>query len=289
MRTNELFEQFTRERQYLNNVTPKTLEWYETSWKKFAPFIGAAMNEGELNQKIKEAQIAMSRQGNLSPHTINTYSRPIQTFSNWLLENGQITKKIKLARLKAPSMVLRTLSDDEMVRLAKFIGRTRNQRRMHAAVVLMLDSGLRASEWMNLKREDLDLDNLTVRVLGKGRKERVVPISAECRKVLMRWIVRDVPEKAQVIFCSKKGTRIGHRNALRDVKRLGARCGVWRIGLHYCRHSFASAFMRNGGAITDLQRILGHSDLRVTVRYVHALVADLKVATQRFSPIARLT
>ncbi|MGA3205579.1 MAG: hypothetical protein ABSF12_24050, partial [Bryobacteraceae bacterium] len=89
MRTNELFAQFTRERQYLNNVTPKTLEWYDTSWKKFAPFIGSALNEGELSQKVKEAQIAMSSQGNLSPHTINTYSRPIQTFTNWLLENGQ--------------------------------------------------------------------------------------------------------------------------------------------------------------------------------------------------------
>jgi site-specific recombinase XerD len=288
VRTSELFAQFKRERQYLNNVTPKTLEWYETSWKKFGPVIGDATNEGELAQKIKQVQIAMSSQGNLSPHTINTYSRPIQTFSNWLLEGGQITRKLKLARLKTPTTVLRTLSDEEMTRLIKFVPRTRNQRRMHAATVLMLDTGARANEWMSLKCEDIDLDNLTVRVMGKGRKERVIPISVECRKVLMRWIVRDVPEKAQVIFCSKKGTRIGHRNALRDVKRLGARCGIWKIGLHYCRHSFASAFMRNGGSITDLQRILGHADLRVTVRYVHSLVADLKVATQRFSPIARL-
>ena len=288
MRIEELFQQFTRERQFLTNVTAKTLDWYKTSWRKFGPFIGEALNEAELRMKVKEAQMSIASQGNLTPVSVNTYSRPIQTFCNWLLENGQINRAIKLSRLKAPIKLLRTLADDEMKRLIGFVPRTRNQRRMHAAVVLMLDSGLRASEWIGLRREDLDLQNLTVRVFGKGRKERAIPISTECRKVLMRWIIRDVPEDAKVIFCTKKGERIGHRNALRDVKRLGGRCGIWTIGLHYCRHSFASAFMRNGGSVTDLQKILGHSDLRVTVRYVHALIGDLKVATQKFSPVAKL-
>ena len=264
----ELYLQFSRERKFLNNVTPKTLDWYHTSWNKFGAFIGTATSETELRAKVKEAQIAISSQGDLSPVSVNTYSRPIQTFCNWLAENEMIHRPIKLSRLKTPVKILRTLTDEEMHRLIAFVPKTRNQRRMHAAVVLMLDSGLRASEWMGLRREDLDLANLTARVLGKGRKERVVPISAECRKVLMRWIIRDVPDSAAVVFCSKLGQRIGHRNALRDIKRLGGRCGVWTIGLHYCRHSFASAFMRNGGAVTDLQKIFGHSDLRVTVKYL---------------------
>ena len=60
------------------------------------------------------------------------------------------------------------------------------------------------------------------------------------------------------------------------------------LTLHFLRHSFASSFVRNGGAVTDLQKILGHSSIQTTIRYTHALIGDLKVSTQRFSPIARL-
>lgn len=288
MQTSELFEQFKRERRFITNVTAKTLSWYETAWAKFGPFIGEVRNEGELKLKIKAAMVAMSSQGTLSPESINTYTRVCQTFINWLHENDVISKPIKLTRLKTPKLILETLTDDQIERLIKFVPRTRSQRRIHAATILMLDTGLRASEWLGLRKENIDFENKQLRVFGKGRKERLVPISAECRKALMKWMIRDVPKDAEVIFCTKAGKKTSQRNSLRDIKRLGARCGVWKIGLHYCRHSFASAFIRSGGGVTDLQKILGHSSITTTMRYTHSLIGELKIASQKFSPIARL-
>ena len=108
--------------------------------------------------------------------------------------------------------------------------------------------------------------------------------------MLTKWLIRDVPaRRANRLLRKKKGAKLGDRNTLRDLKRMAARCGVWTIGLHFLRHSFASSFVRNGGSVlTDLQKILGRGWIQTTIRYTHALIGDLKVSNQRFSPIAKL-
>jgi integrase/recombinase XerD len=284
----EYFDQFVRERQFIQNVTPATLEWYHTAWTRFGPYIEKATNEADLRVKIKEAMIAVSSKGTLSPESVNTYFRVCQTFCNWLLENDIIKKQIKIARLRVPRKILETLNDAQIQRIIRFVPQTRVQRRMHALAVLILDTGIRRNEAATLTKDHVDLQNLQIKVDGKGRRERMVPISPECRKVLAKWMVRDVPPGAPFIFCGRKGQKLGDRNALRDLRRMAARCGVWTIGLHFLRHTFASSFMRNGGSVTDLQKILGHSSIQTTIRYCHALIGDLKVSNQRFSPIAKL-
>lgn len=288
MRIKEYFEQFVRERQFIQNVTPATLDWYKTAWGRFGPYVEKATNEADLRMKIKEAIIAVNSEKKLSPESVNTYFRVCQTFCNWLLENEIIKKQIKVSRSRAPKKVLETLTDEQIQKILSFVPRTRVQRRMHTLAVLILDTGLRRNEALTLTRDHVDLQNLQIKVMGKGRKERLVPISPECRKVLTKWIIREVPPDARFIFCGRKGEKLGDRNTLRDLKRMAARCGVWTIGLHFLRHSFASSFVRNGGSVTDLQKILGHSSIQTTIRYTHALIGDLKVSTQRFSPIARL-
>jgi hypothetical protein len=108
MRIKEYFDQFVRERQFIQNVTPATLEWYHTAWTRFGLHIEKATNEADLRMKIKEAMIAISSEGKLSPESVNTYFRVCQTFCNWLLENDIIKKQIKVARLRVPRKILET-------------------------------------------------------------------------------------------------------------------------------------------------------------------------------------
>jgi hypothetical protein len=75
VKTSEYFEQFVRERQYIQNVTPATMDWYRTAWKKFGPYLKDATNEGELRMKIKEAMVAVGESRTLSPESVNTYFR----------------------------------------------------------------------------------------------------------------------------------------------------------------------------------------------------------------------
>jgi len=218
--------------------------------------------------------------------SVNTYLRCVKAFVKWAAEEKLIGEPVKLNWLKEEQRVLATLSQEQVRRLVKWKPRNEGEKRLQCMIGLLLDTGLRISEALSLTKDRVNLDNLTLIVYGKGQKERVVPMSYEMRRLMYRWLLRhDFP----VVFATRDGGKWSQRNALRDCKKFGTLLGITgvRMSFHTMRHTFAINYIRNGGDVFRLQRILGHSTLEMTRRYVNLQTEDLQAVHNRFSPFAQ--
>ncbi len=272
-------EQFTLERKYLKNVTPRTLAWYAYSFKAFEGAIGS---KAEIVTRISEL-----RNRGVKPISINCYLRCINAYFRWLHQEHN-REMPKIPRLKEEQKILATLTPEHVNRLLQFRPKGRNLMRAHTLTLLLLDTGLRVSEALGLNWDHVDLDNLVLRVLGKGGKHRVVPISFEGRKLLYRW--RQQIGKSEWVFPTLSGIVTRQRNVGRDMTLLGERVGITgvRFSPHTMRHTFAVSYLRAGGNVLYLQRILGHSSLEMTNRYTRSLgIEDLQAVHSRLSLLSR--
>jgi len=152
-----------------------------------------------------------------------------------------------------------------------------------------MDTGCRISEALALRVREIDLDNLLVTLDGKGRKQRIVPISFALRKALHRYTADLRLNQDQLLFASRTQTELGRRVVLRDVKLLCERLGFTPPArtLHAFRHTFAVNYLRRGGSVFHLQKVLGHSTLEMTRRYANLVTADLQAVHQRLSLLSR--
>lgn len=269
---------FIQERKYLHNVSPKTLEWYKYAFKAFE---GAMDSKAAIIERIKKLSVSNSAV------SINTYLRCINAYYMWLhKEHGK--ELVRIPKLKEEQKILTTLSADMVRSLVHYKPQTANERRIHTLVCLLLDTGLRIEEALTLPSQAVDFDNLVLKVKGKGSKHRLIPFSQELRKVLWRY-QRD--NDKPLVFSTRNGTPLTARNALRDFKRLGKKLGITgvRFSPHTLRHSFAVGYLRNGGNLEFLRRILGHSSLATTQKYLKSLgVEDLQAVHSSRSILAQV-
>jgi integrase/recombinase XerD len=282
-----LFQLFKRERMYLKNVTSKTVCWYECSWKAFAPFLanGNADDASDIQQRVRNAVIALAERGKLKASSINDYIRAMRAFLNWLHAENHIQKSIRIDRLTEHKKVRESLSVEAVERLISFKPKRDSEKRVHLMSIVIIDTGLRLTEVRNLRTTDIDLDNMVLVVeCGKGRKMRLVPFSENLRRSLYRYI-RDL-KPGEHVFRTRTGSVLSPRNALRDLNKLARRAGIGRIGWHVLRHTMATMYLRSGGNVAYLRRILGHSSIQTTMVYEHLQIEDLTKEHQRHSPLA---
>jgi integrase/recombinase XerD len=195
---------------------------------------------------------------------------------------------LKLPQLKEPQLILPTFTATQVSRLVRWKAKGRYQKRLHLLVLFLLDTGCRISEALTLRVNEIDFDNLLVRLDGKGRKQRVVPFSFELRKVMFRYVADYGRKPDLLLFASRNETRLGRRVMLRDVKLLCKRLGFTPPArtLHAFRHTFAVNYLRRGGSVFHLQKVLGHSSLEMTRRYANMSTEDLQAVHERVSLLA---
>jgi integrase/recombinase XerD len=150
---------------------------------------------------------------------------------------------------------------------------------------MLLDTGCRISEALTLRVRSIDLDNLLVTLDGKGDKQRVVPFSFDLRKAFFRYISDFERKPDSLLLASRNETAMQYRNALRCVKNLCIRLGFDPPArtLHAFRHTFAVNYLRRGGSVFHLQKVLGHSTLEMTRRYANLMTEDLQAIHERVS------
>jgi site-specific recombinase XerD len=180
---------------------------------------------------------------------------------------------------------LSTFTAAQVKLLIGWKARTFCQKRLHLMVLALLDTGARISEILNLHVNEIDLDNCLVTLDGKGQKQRKVPISFELRKAVFRYTTDLELEGQDYLLGTRKGGKLDRHVMSRDIKRLCERLGFDPPArtLHATRHTMASNFIKAGGSVTILQRLLGHSSITTTMMYVHLNTADLSAAVQRTS------
>ena len=188
------------------------------------------------------------------------------------------------------------LSEDEVDRL---IAAARAQEgpdglRTVALVELLYATGLRVSELVGLKLTNIARNGQTLTVMGKGAKERMVPLSDPARDAIAAWLAaRDGEKKTKSPFLFPGGGREGHlpRAAFNDILKHLARVAEIeesRVSPHVLRHSFASHMLAHGADLRSLQQMLGHADISTTQIYTHVLDERLKRLVEQSHPLAKL-
>jgi integrase/recombinase XerD len=170
----------------------------------------------------------------------------------------------------------RTLSAGEAERLIGAAnGVSPRALRDRALVELLYGAGIRVSEAMSLEKGGVDLDERLVRVLGKGGKERVVPLGREAAEALRRYLARGRPHLDRrhrpELFLNAKGGALTRAGAFLILRRLAAAAGLdpQRVHPHLLRHSFATHLLEGGADLRSVQEMLGHADLGTTELYTH--------------------
>jgi integrase/recombinase XerC len=162
--------------------------------------------------------------------------------------------------------------------------------RAYAAIWTFLDCGLMAAELCGLKTEDAHLEQGYLKVLGKGNKERLVPIGQSCQDALLRWRDRFRPQFEEVdspyLFLNSNGQPLTV-NALKQLlERAGQKAGIPRVHLHLLRHTFATNYLvKEVGDSLRLQQILGHTSLEMVRRYVAMANVQQSLIERRASPM----
>jgi integrase/recombinase XerD len=268
------FDQFIRQRQYLMNVSPATIQWYTHAFKNLH-------SESPSQTELQDMVVSMRERG-MRETGCNSVIRAINSYLKWLGSPERVLY------LKEPERLLPTLTATQVKLLVKWKPKTFTERRLHLLVLILLDTGCRISEVLGLRCADCDLDNLLFTVTGKGRKTRRIPFSLELRRVLARYIMYYCPRQEDFVLASRDGHRLGRRDCLRDVKQQCRRLGFMppERTIHAFRHTYATNYLRRGGSVAFLQRLLGHSDIQTTMAYVHLATEDLQAVHQQISLLA---
>lgn len=234
----------------------------------------------------------------LSRATVRGHLKALKVFAGWLRREGYLSRDA-LAALEVPRddrRLFPIFSDgqlDALLRVAE--GDSLRARRWTAVLWLLLDTGLRLGELTGLTLERVDLEVGAARVVGKGGKERLVPIGSAALFALRRYLERRGGPARGAVFLDDDGRPLSSTAVYKGIRSLGTRAGISgvRCSPHTFRHTFATRYLLLGGDLLTLARLLGHSphSLEVTQRYVTLLDADLRAAHRRFSPgdhLARL-
>lgn len=261
-----MFEDFIRERRYLSNVSQRTIEWYRQSFKWLD-------NPNPTEADLKEFVIRM-RQAGLAASSCNNRTRAVNAYLKWLGSG------LKVPKMKESQRVLPTFSADDIQKIMRWKPKPYTRRRLQCLMLTLADTGIRINEALSLRWPDVDFDNLLLKVRGKGDKERLVPFSFELRRFL--WKFR---HEYPLVFSTTTANKLERRVVLRDAKMICKKLGIKvpERTLHAFRHSFALQYLRRGGSVFHLQKVLGHSSLEMSRRYSNLTTSDLQAVHRQVS------
>lgn len=237
--------------------------------------------------------LLVERDRGLSPTSVARGLVAIRMFHRFLAEEGRLKENVTEA-LEAPKLwkhLPECLSISEIEALLKAPNVRKLQGlRDQAVLELMYATGLRASEVTTLKAGDVNFELGFARVMGKGGKERVVPMGQAAKKSVRRYLDRARPEwvkgKAEdVLFVTRLGKRMSRQTVWGILKKCAGEARVRKkIYPHILRHSFATHLLENGADLRVVQELLGHSDISTTQIYTHIERSRLKSIHQKFHP-----
>lgn len=191
---------------------------------------------------------------------------------------------------KLPQHMPEQLTREEIARLLSFPAETLADKRTLTIVELLYAAGLRISELINLRLENVNLQDGWVLALGKGGKQRFVPIhAAACERLKDYLSAREAhftgKEVDSELFLNKNGKKISRVSVWKDLAALGRKANIARpLHPHLFRHTFASHLLQGGADLRSLQEMLGHANLTTTQIYTHLDVSDLKNKHKKYHP-----
>ena len=275
--------------------SPRTVRAYRESLTRF---LRALAEEGAPSaaSAIESAHVYtyLGRYTHLRTETRHRYFREVRCFFNWLVDAEYLerTPFRGMRNVRVPQRIVQPFSGDDVTRLLTACGEGPMAERDRALLMLLLDTGARCSEVVQLNLEDLDLDTHRLRVLhAKGNKQRVVPFAGRCEAALRSYLAVRGDEPGPLFLAST-----GHADLLPGValqpnglkqllRRLGRKTGIAKVHAHRFRHTFATWAIQHDARELDVQYLLGHASPDMVRRYSSSYRSE-QAATrhERFSP-----
>lgn len=258
--------------------------------KKLAGDNEGAIDFGKLDDTPVRAYISWLYTRN-SRSSISRKLASVRTFFEFLIRKGEL--KNNLAKLvptpRGEKRLPTFLTVDEVVKLLSIEGSGALLSRDVAVLELLYSSGLRVSELVGINLNDIDLKNLTVKVLGKGNKERIVPLGSKAAQALDQYLRERLGMKpgGDHLFVNTRGDRLNVRSVDRIIRKYALLAGIPKnVSPHVLRHTFATHLLGGGADLRAIQEMLGHKSLSTTQRYTHTSIEKLMEIYDKTHPRA---
>lgn len=287
----ELIDEFLRylliDKGYSNN----TIESYRRDLLKFLEFNRDKKMESITNDDLKEYLKALKLEG-LNEKSISRNISCLKSFYKFLVIE-KYTKNNPSEFLFIPKIkksLPNILTEEEVLKLLDIELTDNFSYRNKAMLELMYATGLRVSELVNLKLQDVDLSQDIVRTFGKGNKERIIPIGDYAKEYLEKYIYKYrgtmlKKNNCEYLFLNNHGNKMTRQGFFKIVKKIAKEKGIeHELSPHTLRHSFASHLLKYGADLRTIQELLGHSDISTTQIYTHITNEELKKNYEDFHP-----
>lgn len=286
----EFIDKFIRYLQIEKGVSPHTLRAYRKDLEIFSEFVKTTPERIDPTD-VREF-IAEQISSGLSKTSAGRRLASIRSFFKFLHREGYI--KTNPARVistpKKPKMLPKFLTVDDVFNLVeKPEGVGFIVARDRAILELLYSSGIRVSELCNLDVGDINLREGLIKVRGKGKKERIVPVGAKAIEAIRTYTVERMllKKKKEALFLNRSGSRLTDRSIRRIVVKYARMILInTRIGPHTLRHTFATHLLQAGADLRTIQELLGHSSLSTTQKYTHLDITHLVDVYDKAHPLA---
>lgn len=285
-----------------------TLAAYERDLRRYAAYLAArgisnpsAVAEADVSEYAATLRAGDQEHPALAASSTARHLAAVRGLHRFLTLEGELATDTAagVTPPRPPQRLPKAIPVDHVERLlaAASVGDTPTALRDRALLELMYGIGARVSEATGLDVDDVDLDNDAVRVLGKGSKERILPLGSYARVALSAYLVRGRPALAQVakmstpaLFLGARGTRLTRQSVWNIVQACAARAGLdAHLSPHTLRHSFATHLLDGGADVRVVQELLGHASVTTTQIYTMVSVQQLREVFAGAHPRARAT
>lgn len=273
--------------------SPLTVRNYRRDIADFLEFIGVEAERFDPNAiaraDVEEWIIYLFEKRKLKAQSVNRSVATLRSFWKWMLGHSHANRDIVsvISQAKTPSrlpvFVSESRMEDVVALLRDDIASDDFERLRDAVIVLLFyTAGLRLAELANLKIGDISADYRTIRILGKGEKERIVPLIGRMGEILKKYFSQFSSQnicigQKKALILSKKGEPISVRTIQRIVDRKLKGAGIQgKTSPHTLRHTFATHLLNEGADLREIQELLGHSSLKATQVYTHTNIEKLK-------------
>lgn len=286
------------------SLSEHTIRDYNTTYKKFKTFLGSNPIFSTITKKHIRSFLAAQKQ--VCNKTLLNYHTGLSALYTWAVKEGYSDAQLmhEIDRPKPEQRTIEPIPVDHIRAMLSVLGRSRAYNRPgkrtsthstpcaarnRAILLLLLDTGLRASELCNIKIHEIDLNQRKVKIFGKGSKERILPFSARTGQVIWKYLAshRKDDHVGQPLFATQRGRPITRTHLRHIVERICARADLPRYTPHDFRHTFAVNYLRNYPNIYTLQEMLGHTTLDMVKRYLAVSQNDLTEAHRQASPVEK--
>lgn len=260
-------KEFLKIKSYSNH----TILSYERDINEFFIFLnGKKIKLDQINSSLGSQWLISLRKRGLSNRSIHRKISSVRNFFRYLQKNKHLEQNIfeGISVPKIEEKLPKILSLEDVDKLLSFQPKSKYDFRDKAFLELLYSSGLRVSEAVNVTMKSFEANFSFLKVLGKGRKERLVPVGDFAIKAIKDWLNnRGLVEDQNILFTNKYGKKISVRAMQQRLEKISLSLGMQSIHPHMLRHSFATHMLESSGDLRSIQEMLGHSSLSTTQIY----------------------